>query len=158
MADGAAWELDPRIDKGWAEFDHVDVGAMVPMPHGELGPRDVQRWVESTTDRWVAAGDDPDGDYTEPFSAFTDRVDEALARTPRDGTVLVVTSGGPIALTASGLLSERGTARAELWSRMHVLCVNTGVTRLIDGGRGLSLVTFNEDTHFDAQPELRTYR
>jgi broad specificity phosphatase PhoE len=158
MADGADWTLESRVDTGWAEFDHVDVGAQIPMPPGELNPRQVQAWVEESNDRWVAAGDDPAGDYAESFSGFTRRVDEALGRTPRQGTVIVVTSGGPIALTASGLLSVGGAARSDLWSRMHVLCVNTGVTRLIAGSRGLSLVTFNEDTHFDTQPQLRTYR
>ncbi|HWU32982.1 MAG TPA: histidine phosphatase family protein [Marmoricola sp.] len=162
MAEGAGWSLEPEIDQGWAEFDHVDVGAQVPMPPLERGeeltPREVQRWVEASNDRWVAAADDPAGDYIESFSTFTQRVDEAVVRTPREGTVIVVTSGGPIALTASGLLSEGGQSRSDLWSRMHVLCVNTGVTRLISGSRGLSLVTFNEDTHFDPQPAMRTYR
>jgi len=162
IAEGAGYQVQPVVDEGWAEFDHVDVGALVPPPvsasGGDLTPREVQRWVEESNDRWVAAGEDAAGEYRESFAAFTARVDEALARTPREGTVMVVTSGGPIALTASGLLSGNAESRADLWSRMHVLCVNSGVTRLIAGSRGLSLVTFNEDTHFDPQPALRTYR
>lgn len=158
LAEGAGWALEPTTDPDWAEFDHLDVGALIPPIASDATPREVQRWVEESNDRWVAAGDDPAGDYRESFSAFTARVDAALQRTPRKGTVVVVTSGGPIALAASGLLSAGGKARTDLWSRMHVLCVNTGVTRLIAGTRGLSLVTFNEDTHFDAQPQMRTYR
>jgi len=162
IAEGSGWTLDAGVDPGWAEFDHVDVGLVVPPPASESGggltARDVQRWVEVANDRWVAAGDDPAGDYAESFVAFAGRVDAALERVPRKGTVLVVTSGGPIALTASGLLTTGHQARADLWSRMHVVCANTGVTRLIAGHRGLTLVTFNEDTHFDAVPQLRTYR
>lgn len=162
IAEGAGWSLDAVVDQGWAEFDHVDVGALVPPPisesGGDLTPREVQRWVEASNHRWVGAGEDPAGDYVESFGAFTRRVDDALARTPREGVVLVVTSGGPIAMAAAGLLSGEPQARADLWSRMHVVCANTGVTRLISGTRGLTLVTFNEDTHFDAAPTLRTYR
>lgn len=162
IADGGGWPVEAQVDTGWAEFDHVDVGARVPSPvpesGGELTPREVQRWVEESNDRWVAAGEDPAGDYIESFAAFTRRVDGAIQRMPRDGTVVVVTSGGPIAMTAAGLLSNKPGPRADLWSRLHVVCANTGVTRLIAGTRGLTLVTFNEDTHFDGEPELRTYR
>lgn len=162
IAEGSGWAVDAEVDPGWAEFDHVDVGARIPPPSsesgGDLTPREVQRWMEESNHRWVAAGEDADGDYAESFAGFTRRVDGALARTPRRGTVVVVTSGGPIAMTAAGLLSGEPQARADLWSRMHVVCANTGVTRLIAGTRGLTLVTFNEDTHFDAVPQLRTYR
>lgn len=162
IAQGAGWDLEPVVDEGWAEFDHLDVGAQVPPPisefGGELTPREVQRWVELANESWVAAADDLHGIYRESFTTFTERVDAAMSRTPREGTVVVVTSGGPIALTASGLLSGDAESRAALWLRTHVLCVNTGVTRLIAGTRGLSLVTFNEDTHFDPRPQMRTYR
>lgn len=162
IAEGSGWSLQAQVEEGWAEFDHLDVGAQVPVPvsatGGELTPREVQRWVEESNERWVAAGEDTTGDYAESFAAFTRRVDGALERTPREGTVLVVTSGGPIAMTAAGLLSGEPRARAELWSRLHVVCANTGVTRLIAGTRGLTMVTFNDDSHFDPAPQLRTYR
>lgn len=162
IAEGSGWSIEPLVDTGWAEFDHLDVGAQVPVPvsasGGDLTPREVQRWVEDSNHRWVVAGEDAAGDYVESFAAFTRRVDGALERTPRTGTVIVVTSGGPIAMTAAGLLSGEPQARADLWSRMHVVCANTGVTRLIAGTRGLTLVTFNDDNHFDPVPQLRTYR
>ena len=162
MAEGADWTIAAQVDTGWAEFDHVDVGARVAAPVNESGgeptPRQVQRWAEESNDLWVAEGEDPHGHYIESFGAFTRRVDGALARMPREGTVVVVTSGGPIAITAAGLLTDDPERRADLWRRLQVVCANTGVTRLIAGTRGLTLVTFNEDTHFDATPQLRTYR
>ncbi|MGN6722130.1 MAG: histidine phosphatase family protein, partial [Marmoricola sp.] len=153
MAQAAGWDLAPIVDEGWAEYDHDDVLSQVAPPatevEGVMSPREVQTWVEAGTDRWTA----DEGTYLESFGTFVDRVDGALARTPRDGTVVVVTSGGPIALVTAGLLAD-GHERTALWKRLNIVCANTGVTRVIAGRRGLSLVTFNEDTHFDAHPKL----
>lgn len=158
MAAAAGWTCAPSVDGGWAEYDHDDVLARVDPPTpavpGEMSPREIQTWVEAGTDRWIAGGDE----YRESFVAFGQRVRDALQRTPREGTVVVVTSGGPIAGTAAALLADTDEARTDLWRRLNVVCANTGVTRLIAGRRGLTLVTFNDDSHFDASPELRTYR
>lgn len=158
MAASAGWTVAPTIDEGWAEYDHDDVLARAETPvsavGGAMSPRDIQAMVEAGTDRWIAGGDD----YRESFAAFGQRVREALQRTPREGTVVVVTSGGPIAVTAAALLADADATRTELWRRLSVVCANTGVTRLVAGRRGLTLVTFNDDAHFDVAPELRTYR
>jgi hypothetical protein len=45
-----------------------------------------------------------------------------------------------------------------LWSRLNVVCVNTGVTKVVTGRRGATLVSFNEHTHLEGEPELLTYR
>ena len=125
-----------------------------PEVAGEMSPREVQAWVEAGTDRWIADADA----YSESFVDFNARVRGALERAPRAGTVVIVTSGGPIAATVASLLADTESARTELWRRLNVVCANTGVTRFVAGRRGLTLVTFNEDTHFDAVPQLRTYR
>jgi hypothetical protein len=39
-----------------------------------------------------------------------------------------------------------------------VVCVNSGVTKLVTGRRGVTLVSFNEHTHLESQPGLLTYR
>lgn len=158
MAEGAGWSIDPTVETGWAEYDHDDVLSRVepPTPEvpGEMSPREIQAWVEAGTDRWIAGGDA----YGEPFVDFSERVRGALATAPRDGTVVIVTSGGPIAAAVASLLADTESARTDLWRRLNVVCANTGVTRFVAGRRGLTLVTFNEDTHFDAVPQLRTYR
>ena len=158
MAVGAGWSFEGCVDRGWAEYDHDDVLARVepPTPEvpGEMSPRAIQAWVEAGTDRWIAGGDA----YGESFVDFGDRVRAALERVPREGTVVIVTSGGPIAAAVASLLADTESGRTELWRRLNVVCANTGVTRFVAGRRGLTLVTFNEDTHFDAVPRLRTYR
>ena len=39
------------------------------------------------------------------------------------------------------------------------MCVNTGVTKLVTGRRGVTMVSFNEHGHLEGRdPELLTYR
>ena len=76
----------------------------------------------------------------------------------REGTTLVVTSGGPIAWATAGLIGEDTMTRTALWHRLNPVCVNSSVTRLVSGRRGLTLVTLNEHSHLDPTPELLTYR
>jgi len=155
---GAALDGVPvDIDTGWDEYDHVSMLAQVPTSFAGDRPTaaEFQSWMERATDRWVR-GDDAE-DYHEPFAAFTGRVDGALqraaARAP-DATVLVVTSGGPISWVTTALLG----GDAALWSRLNVVCVNTGVTKVVAGRRGVTLVSFNEHTHLEGDRQLLTYR
>ena len=120
-----------------------------------------QEWFEAATDRWT--GGEHDTGYAETFDAFGDRVTAALRRTAeaaRSGTAVVLTSGGPTAWAVATLLGadlERG-GRVRLWRRLNPVCVNSGVTKLVTGRRGLTLVSFNEHTHLDPKPDLLTYR
>lgn len=146
-----------EVDDGWDEYDHVSMLAQVPTSFAGDKPTaaEFQSWMERATDRWVR-GDDSD-DYHEPFAAFTGRVDVALRRAAESaagGTVVVITSGGPISwVTATLLGGDPG-----LWSRLNVVCVNTGVTKVVTGRRGATLVSFNEHTHLEGDRELLTYR
>ena len=69
-----------------------------------------------------------------------------------------MTSGGPIAWAVATLLSDDAAVRAALWHRLNPVCVNSSVTRLVSGRRGLTLVTLNEHSHLDPHPALLTYR
>lgn len=42
------------------------------------------------------------------------------------------------------------------WSALHRVAVNSGVTKVVVGSRGSTLVTFNEHSHLP--PQLVTYR
>jgi broad specificity phosphatase PhoE len=149
--------VDVEVDAGWDEYDHVSMLAQVPTSFaGEKpSPAEFQAWMEQATDRWIRG--EHEDDYHEPFAAFTARVELALRRAfgGSQGTTLVVTSGGPISWVTAALLGGGAT----LWSRFNVVCVNTGVTKLVTGRRGVTLVSFNEHTHLEgADPELLTYR
>ena len=146
-----------EVDPGWDEYDHVSMLAQVPTSFAGEKPTaaEFQAWMEQATDRWIR-GEHAE-DYHEPFSAFTHRVEEALRRAVggASGTTLVVTSGGPISWVTASLLG----GGAALWSRLNVVCVNTGVTKLVTGRRGVTMVSFNEHGHLEGRdPELLTYR
>jgi broad specificity phosphatase PhoE len=113
-----------------------------------------QAMFEAATQRWT--GGDSDDDYQESFPAFSQRVDEALRRTAKDaeGTVVVVSSGGPIGLVASHLLA----GDASLWVPLNRVAVNTAVTKLVTGRSGITLSTYNEHSHLEHDRRLLTYR
>jgi broad specificity phosphatase PhoE len=156
------------VDDGWDEFnfEHV-VQVHKPLykskalmfadfartPAAERRAR-FQALFEEATERWT--GGDSDHDYEESFPAFSQRVDEALRRATEaaDGTVLVVSSGGPIALVASHLL----TGDPSLWQGLNRVAVNTAVTKLITGRSGVTLSSFNEHSHLEHDRQLVTYR
>ena len=149
-----------EVDEGWDEFDHVAMLAALPAPFEGRRPTKAewQAWFEEATDRWTDGA--RDGEYAESFATFTGRVDDALRRTAeRAGTVLVVSSGGPIAWASAALLSGDDRAQAgRLWRRLNPVCVNSGVTKVVAGRRGTTLVSFNEHGHLDGVPDVLTYR
>lgn len=154
-AQAAGWSTPPVVDAGWDEYDHVAMLAKVPPPHdGQLTKREFQEWIEAGSNRWTEGAYD---DYEESFSAFGDRVASALADLPREGTTVVFSSGGPISLVAASLLADDHDSRVALWRKLNVVCANSGVTRLIAGRRGTTLVSFNEHTHLDGT-QLLSYR
>ncbi len=156
------------VDDGWDEFnfDHV-IQVHKPLyrskalmfadfartPAAERRAR-FQALFEEATSRW--SGGDADDEYEESFPAFAQRVDTALERTVADaeGTVLVVSSGGPVGLVASRLLAGDGS----LWASLNRVAVNTGVTKLVTGRSGVTLSTYNDHSHLEHDRGLITYR
>jgi broad specificity phosphatase PhoE len=152
LAEAAGWAAPPECDPDWDEMDHLEVLSRHPAPSRDPSPREYQAWFEAATDRWIAGGTD---DYAESFEAFTRRVEAALGRAAgRDGTVVAVTSGGPVSWVVTRLLD----ATTESYRRLAAVVVNTGVTKLVSGRRGLTLVSFNDHAHLEAEPALLTYR
>jgi broad specificity phosphatase PhoE len=149
-----------EVDPGWDEFDHVEMLNRHPPPfEGEPSKAEFQEWFEAATDRWT--GGEYDGEYDESFDDFADRVGSALRRTAeaaRSGTAVVFTSGGPIAWAGASLLADDREIAGGLWRRLNPVCVNSGVTRLVTGRRGITLVTFNGHAHLDGIPDVLTYR
>lgn len=150
------------VDPAWDEFDHVAVldGMPEPPPEAPTDKRGYQALLETALESWMAP--EHAGRYPEPFAAFTTRVGEVLRRTTEDGapgTTVVVTSGGAIAWVTASLLADGDPeVAARLWRRLNVVCVNSGLTRLVVGRRGTTLVTFNDHAHLDGHPDLTTYR
>ncbi|MBS44625.1 MAG: phosphoglycerate mutase [Nocardioides sp.] len=163
--DGSGEDLEPAVDAGWDEFDHVGLVGSDPRAAEVMGDRKAfQALFEDVTDRWMRG----ELDGPEPWSTFVSRVHGSLgAATALAGsgaTVVVVTSGGPIGIAAAGMVdpaAASGTtydpgAVARLWPSFNTVTVNAAVTRVVVGRSAPRLLSFNDHTHL---PEaLRTYR
>lgn len=157
-AAAAGWSATTSIDAGWDEFDFLSVLAVHPPAHGvgEPSKAEFQRWFEDATAAWIAGEDRP---YAESFAAFAERVDAALERTvalAADSDVAVFSSGGPVAWAVAAVLTDGGDA--DLWTRLNRMAVNSALTRLISGSRGVNLLSYNEQSHLDAVPGTLSYR
>ncbi len=153
----AGWHAREETDHGWAEFDHVEVlrrFEQVRRDEGIHEPGDWDTYFDAAVDRWT--GGDHAHDYSESFDEFTRRVDDGLRRAADSlgpgETGVVFTSGGAIAWVAAALWHMG----VEQWSRINPVLVNTGVTKLVTGSRGITLVSLNEHDH--VPPDLLTYR
>jgi broad specificity phosphatase PhoE len=153
-ADAAGWRTGLTLDHRWNEMDHLAILAAHPHELGEEPDRrQFQAWFEAATGRWTAG--DHDHEYDEPYPAFVRRVGEALEQlAAAAGTAVVFTSGGPIASVVAQLLA----AGVDTYGRLAPVVVNAGVTKLVTGRRGVTLVSFNEHAHLESTPELLTYR
>jgi broad specificity phosphatase PhoE len=158
----AGWQVpDLVVDQGWDEFDFGAVLALHPQDLGDTVPSKAQfqEWYELATAAWIAGEDRP---YAETFVAFTDRVGAALDRAvalTADGDVAVFSSGGPIAWAVATVLAPTaGADHAALWERLNRTMVNSSLTRLICGSRGVNLLSFNEQSHLDGVDGALSYR
>lgn len=154
---------------GWNEFDHERVIAVhkpayksktrmvADLARRKDPKRAFQAIFEESLQAWSSAADD--AGYEESWSAFGDRVVAALQdldkQLGKGGSALVFTSGGPISAAAARLLD----VGPEGWMKLNRVVANASVTKIVSGRAGLSLVTFNDHSHFEGgERELLTYR
>lgn len=135
------------VDHGWDEFDHV---AVLSAHDPDALQADGATWAgvwAGAMGRWTSGDHD---DYPESFAAFGARVGEALERAveavEEGGSLVVFTSGGPVAAATSLLL----TGGLGLFDRLALSVVNASVTTVVTGAHGPRLLTFNEHTHLPA--------
>jgi broad specificity phosphatase PhoE len=164
MTAGGGWDGVPvAVDPGWDEFDHVGLVAAHPAfadaaagadgaDQTSIDRRRFQEIFEEATARWTAG---EQLGTTESYADFLRRVrgslEAATAGCGSGETVVVVTSGGPIAVVAASLVdptvADDQAALARLWSRFNTVLVNAAYTRLLVGSTGARLLTFNEHHH-----------
>lgn len=142
--------------RGWDEFDSSDLIGAYPEqdPLAKTDTRAFQRLLEKASARWASG--EHDADYKETFTAFTSRVEQALKQTAADlgkgGSAVVVSSSGAIAWTAAQLLG----GGFDQWLALNRVTVNSGVTKIVSGSSGITLVSYNEHCHLPSK--LVTYR
>ena len=150
-AEAAGWVAPLRQDPRWNELESLSQFAIVSGDTPDVTDRAAfQEWYEAAMARWT--GGEHDHDYAESYGGFTARANAALADLADEGTVVAVSSGGPIAAIATALLD----GSAATYRRLLPGIVNTGITRVIAGRRGLTLLSFNEHQHLS--PELVSHR
>ncbi|MGO2035655.1 MAG: histidine phosphatase family protein [Brevibacterium sp.] len=153
---GLGTELTPQIGTGWNEYQAWELtGALPdPDPRAQHDSKVFQAELERGAARWASG--EHDSDYSETFAEFTSRVDRALAEAcaamSSGESTIVVSSAGAIAWTAARLLG----GGFDQWMAFNRVTVNTGITRIITGRSGTSLVSFNEHGH--QSPAMVTYR
>lgn len=161
-----------REDARWDEYDHellltalaADPAYAARSAADATGASDAARAFQAALDealeRWT--GGAHDDEYAESFAAFGERVglalDEAVARAGeaagRQGGGSAGAAGGP---GATVVVSSAGTIGAvvaavlrldpEAWAALNRVAVNTGITTVVAGGRGRSVVSFNDHGH-----------
>ncbi|MGA8987263.1 histidine phosphatase family protein [Aeromicrobium sp.] len=140
------------IDAGWDEYDHLAIARAHDPRALTKDPKAFQRLLNLALDEWIAGR----GDHAETYENFTARVMASFAAVAGDAgpgrSVAVFTSGGPIALVASHLLSGDGA----LFQRLNDVVINASITTVIVGSTGPRLLAFNESTHLPR--DLITFR
>ena len=152
LLQAAGLDVEVETDAGWDEYDAVDVLTGVP-PRDVSDNRAFQGALDEGLARWTSGAHD--GDYAESWPGFSSRVEEALQRAlPGPGTTVVVASAGSIGVATAALLGLPSPG----WTRIARTQVNTGITKVVSGRSGSSLVSVNDHAHLEAEPGLVTYR
>lgn len=140
------------VDAGWDEYDHLAL-ARAHDPDSLVGDaKAFQASLNRAITSWIGG----DAGAGESYEAFRGRVlgsfEQVVAQAGPGQSVVVFTSGGPIALVTSQLLAGDDS----LFQRLNDVVINASVTTVIVGGTGSRLLAFNEHAHLPR--DMVTYR
>lgn len=149
----------PVIEPRWNEYEVNDVlthygdsAARIDRRPDDtspvLSPREFQAVLTRALSEWVseAAGSDSTPSWPEFAARGMSALEELADDLGAGETAAVFTSAGVIAAICSSLLGLPEKGFVEL-SRVTV---NTGVTKIVRGAGGTSLVSFNDHSHLEA--------
>ena len=144
-------------DARWNEYDHVDISRHHADGAPQQDGREYQRLLDAALTAWVGSGEE--GPCAESWPAFLGRCTAALAELAgslgKGENGLVFTSGGVLGAVAGALM---GVPEAGLL-KLNRVTVNTGITKLVSGRGGVTLVSFNEHPHLEGETaRLLSYR
>ena len=149
LAAAAGWAEPDSTDARLDEYDHLDLLERYPAegpaedsaPAGESASRRLQRLLDGALRSWTAAGD---ADGWPAFSSGARGAVADLAAGLGPGRdAVVVSSAGVIAAVVASVLG----ASTDGVVALNRAAVNVGVTSLLAGSSGLSLLTFNDHAH-----------
>jgi broad specificity phosphatase PhoE len=159
--------LEIEVDERWNEYETDEVLAHhareavslegTGAGGGEITSRAFQLVLDDALRAWVEAGAETAAAQTWPafLASRTAALDDFAAGLGSGETGIAFTSGGVLGAIGAHLLGEH----ADLFPRLNKVVVNSGVTKLVIGRGGTSLIAFNEHGHLDeVGPRLVTYR
>lgn len=160
---GAPASIDPR----WNEYDADDIldhysGSAVRLgrrsgSEPRVTTQEFQVVLERALISWIMSTDR--AQPTELWPAFYERsnaaLDDIVSELDGGQTALVCTSGGVLAAICIRLLGTPDQS----FVRFNRVTINAGITKVVHGGRGTTMVSFNEHGHLEKPGgSLVTYR
>lgn len=145
---------DLRVDPRWDEYDHLGLLQRYAPPDSSHDgtSKGVQVLLDQALAAWV---DDPDGGWRDFSAGATTALADLVAGLERGTDAVVFTSGGILAAVCASLLGL-GAAGVVALNRVTA---NGAITKVVVGGSGASLVSFNDHAHFEGDARrLLTYR
>ncbi|WP_104524451.1 histidine phosphatase family protein [Blastococcus atacamensis] len=155
LADAAGFATPGPPDARLDEYDHVGLLERYPgaADAEESGSRQVQQLLDGALRSWIAAGD-ADG-WPAFSSGAVAAVQDLAADLDKGRDAVVVSSGGVIAAVVASLLG----APADAVVALNRAAVNVGVTSVLAGSTGLTLLAFNDHAHVTGpRRHLLSYR
>lgn len=145
----------PVEDARWNEYSFTNVLAHLPEVPDGLDSKAFQGFMDEALVAWVAA---TEGEG-ELWTAFATRVnaalDDVVGALGKGENALVFTSGGVIGAIAAGLIGDQPGR----FPALNRIACNAGITKIISGRSGLTLVAFSEHAHFEGKHRhLLTFR
>lgn len=156
LLEGMGLSMDAHVDSGWNEYAAWELTGVLDDvdPRAKHDSKIFQGELERGAARWASG--EHDEDYRETYKQFTSRVeralDDAVAAMGSGQSTIVVSSAGAIAWTAARLIG----GGFDQWMAFNRVTINTGITKIITGRGGTSLISFNDHGHQD--PKNATYR
>ncbi len=151
MAEGAGWTHTPLV---WPGLDEYDSHALITTVHPEpLAKPDTPemyrhhfRLLRDALQLWMAGKTQPQGmpSYVDFVYGVTSALDHV--RQNHSGSVLIVSSGGPISTAVGQILGAPAETTIELNLRIR----NTSLTELAFTPKRHMLVTYNTLPHLDS--------
>ncbi|EGD54851.1 histidine phosphatase family protein [Gordonia neofelifaecis] len=143
----------PTIDPDWNEYTTPALPEADDIYRG--GGKPFQDAITRALHEWVDGADTGPETYAAYAARTRAAADRAAAAAGSGKTVLVVSSAGSITQLVAQLWDVPGRS----WPQMSRTFVNTSVTKVLAGGRGMTLVSLNAHDHVSALgSELMSYR
>ena len=161
----APWTADAvydlQLDERWDEYDtdHIlanfadqEISLEVSDGQDQLPPRQFQEILDRALVRWIADPATGDGSWSAFRRRSLDALEDLRMSVGSGQTAIAFTSGGVIATCVAAVLDVPDATIVAL----NRTAVNTGLTKLLAGRSGLSLLCFNSHEHL--HPGRVTFR